>query len=83
MPKWGMIPPVKKLDSYKLLTRCSSVNAVYEEKNLRRTTGQLSDGEEYVLEDQPIEKTDKVMGRLRQQLPMTMKCIALLKNYSR
>ena len=22
MPKMGMIPPVKKLDSYKLLTRC-------------------------------------------------------------
>ncbi len=82
MPKMGMIPQVKKLGSYKLLTRCQQVNAVYEEKNLRRTTGQFSGREEYVLEDQPIEKTDKVMEALRLQLPMTMKCIALLKNYS-
>ncbi|EHV20002.1 putative secreted domain protein [Escherichia coli DEC4F] len=50
---------------------------IYEEQ-----LANFLDGEEYVLEDQPIEKPTKLWRRLRLQLPMTMKCIALLKNYS-
>lgn len=47
---------------------------IYEEQ-----LANFLDGEEYVLEDQPIEKPTKLWRRLRLQLPMTMKCIALLK----
>lgn len=50
---------------------------IYEEQ-----LANFLDGEEYVLEDQPIEKTDKVMEALKAATTHDYECIALLKNYS-
>ncbi len=65
MPKMGDDPAGKEARFLQATDDVSSVNAVYEEKIYEEQLANFLDGEEYVLEDQPIEKTDKVMEALK------------------
>ncbi len=82
MPKMGDDPAGKEARFLQATDEMSAALTQFmKKKSTKNNCTNFLDGEEYVLEDQPIEKPIKSWRRLRQQLPMTMKCIALLKNY--
>lgn len=84
MPKMGDDPAGKEARFLQATDEMSAALTQFmKKKSTKKPTGQLSGRRRICLEDQPIEKPIKSWRRLRQQLPMTMKCIALLKIISR